>query len=140
MRESYFWKTVRDGVQHVHWSRIENIAGTGIPDLNGCYLGREVWLELKMFSGRQIQVRSSQLVWMTKRIQVGGRVLLMARTPNEIWLFEGHEVVSMAMDRAYSKPLPDGKGVALTPPRDRALAIFAKPFDWDAIRKLLFSK
>ncbi len=136
MKESYFWKTVRDGILHVHWSRIENIAGTGIPDLNGCYMGREVWVELKMFSGKQIQVRSSQLVWMTKRIQV----LLMARHPSEIWMFEGHDVVSMAMDRAISKSLPDGKGVAMTPPRERTLAIFPKPFDWDAIRKLLFSK
>jgi len=137
VKESYFWQTVKAHIPEVHWSRIENVAGSGIPDLNGCLNGKEVWIELKMFRGNRITLRSSQLVWMTKRLRVLGDVVVMARKDDEIWLINGRQVVEMTSDPVISKSTDD-KSVSMAPPVESALKVFHKPLDWEDIRRLLF--
>lgn len=54
----------------IHWQRIETgMTAAGVPDLNGCYNGQEVWIELKCVSAGQ-KIRSLtayQIGWMMKR-------------------------------------------------------------------------
>lgn len=139
MKESYFWQTVRSHIPEVHWSRIENVAGSGIPDLNGCYGGKELWVELKMFRGKQISLRNSQLVWTAKHLQAGGDVVLIARKDDEIWVFEGSVILMLSRDPDISRSVDD-KSVTMVPPPERALKIFHKPFHWEGLRHLLFGR
>ena len=46
--ESRLWKTLRDGLTDVHWTRIESWASPGVPDVNGCAEFGEFWIELKV--------------------------------------------------------------------------------------------
>jgi Holliday junction resolvase len=81
--------TARDGgiagllsarMPHVHWQSIETGGtGRGIPDLNACRDGREVWIELKRIDGWRINFRPEQVAWIERRTRVGGRVLVLAR-------------------------------------------------------------
>jgi len=74
----------------VHWQRIETGGtGRGIPDLNGCYAGVEVWIENKKVSGHKVHTMDPQQVaWLERRVRYGGRAFVAARKveTNEFWL------------------------------------------------------
>lgn len=67
-----------------HYQRIENsVGGNGLPDINICHDGGEIWIELKSKSGDVMdQLRPSQKVWMTQRVLAGGRVFVVNKSPN----------------------------------------------------------
>lgn len=96
----------------VHFQRIETMAGSGIPDVNGCAHGQELWLEGKVArycrlyshkspagigsvdrtkheDGLCFTVRRSQLAWMTKRRAAGGNCWFYIAIPkglaNRLW-------------------------------------------------------
>lgn len=62
----------------VHWQRIENSAGVGCPDLNGCWKGKELWFELKVGKDKE---RPSQNVWHLRRKEVGGYSYILHYNP-----------------------------------------------------------
>jgi hypothetical protein len=63
-----------------HWMRVENSGiGRGVPDMNGCYQGTEVWLELKATAGWVVQIEPWQAAWAERRARVGGRVFFVVR-------------------------------------------------------------
>jgi len=82
---------------HDHFSksmdvtRIENIAGSGMPDLNLCHIGFEVWLECKCLPPRLVLLRPEQYAWGVRRANHGGLVFVIDRPVNEpvffIWEF-----------------------------------------------------
>jgi hypothetical protein len=54
-KESLLWKQLRVNSTGIHWQRIESGAtASGIPDVNGCFEGREIWVELKVVRGNKI--------------------------------------------------------------------------------------
>jgi hypothetical protein len=65
------------------WQRIETWAGLGIPDVNGCKNGIEIWCELKQVNlprngiiklpSTKKSVKTQQ-GWMIRRARAGGRV------------------------------------------------------------------
>lgn len=55
----------------VHWQRIENKVGVGAPDLHGCWMGKDLWFELKIWGGAP--TRASQTVWHLRRKTNGGK-------------------------------------------------------------------
>jgi hypothetical protein len=83
--EANLWQRVRSGgliLRHkrhgVHLERIENSAGVGRPDVNGCIDGTIFDLELKAehrparaSTAIRPKVRPSQAVWMHERIAAG---------------------------------------------------------------------
>lgn len=78
MTESKFWQTLKKSLPG-HWQRIETMTGGGVPDVNGCVQGQEIWLELKILVGKTYpRWQSSQGVtplqhaWLTNRARVGG--------------------------------------------------------------------
>lgn len=139
MKEAALWQSLKAGIPEPHWSRVENVAGTGIPDVNGCLRGREIWLELKMFSGNQLRVRNSQLVWMRKRIEAGGSVALLARKADSLWVIDGPVLIALASDPSIARPA-DEKSVILKLPVNGPYSVFHKPFKWESIRSLLFGE
>jgi len=75
MRESSLWRQIKKNLPQVDWQRIES-GGTaqGIPDVNGCWNGREVWLELKV-EGNTLSKWQKQ--WAKRRRKAGGRVFVI---------------------------------------------------------------
>lgn len=74
-----------------HVVAIENNIGRGMPDLNICHDGKEVWVELKVFSIGRVLIRPEQYAWGMKRsVEHGGTVYIAALHPNDrihFWKF-----------------------------------------------------
>src|SRR5262252_105458 len=97
---------------HVHWVAIESgSTGGGIPDLNGCHKGIEVWIECKRAEGAKLNrcspIRPTQIGWAEERVLHGGRVLLAIRRHgpliDELWLF-AHTALRQFQDGAKFGP------------------------------------
>tara|TARA_A100001515_G_scaffold71781_2_gene57173 strand:+ start:1069 stop:1452 length:384 start_codon:yes stop_codon:yes gene_type:complete len=88
-KESLLWKQLRDSTQgKIHWQRIESgITASGIPDLNGCSQGKEVWIELKVVKGNQIGLRPMQKAWLYRRAEAGGNCFVLAKKDKTIKLY-----------------------------------------------------
>lgn len=57
-----------------HSQRIENTAGSGVPDINCCWRGVELWIECKMHDAL---LRPFQWAWINRRVAAGGRVFVL---------------------------------------------------------------
>jgi hypothetical protein len=57
--------------------RIENCAGSGMPDVNMCYEGFEIWVELKVLPLNMILLRPAQYAWGMRRGTAGGSVFIV---------------------------------------------------------------
>jgi len=101
--EGKFWSTLRQkmvlGV--VRLDRIENDVTFGIPDVNGCLDGEDVWIELKApkepaRASTPLMTRSgnhalleTQINWFRRQRQAGGIAFILVRTDKRIMLVEG---------------------------------------------------
>jgi|TARA_R100001163_G_scaffold16074_1_gene14497 Holliday junction resolvase len=88
-KEAQLWKLLRDNVPSVHWQRIETgMTGAGVPDVNGCLNGKEVWIELKYVVGRKLGLRPMQISWLASRTRHGGDCYVLARKDDciKLWL------------------------------------------------------
>ena len=61
--------------------RIETSTGSGVPDLNVCYEGKEVWVELK---ANNKLLRKEQHAWAMRRAHHYGRVFCLAKIGDKI--------------------------------------------------------
>ena len=88
-KEAQLWKLLRDNVPSVHWQRIETgMTGAGVPDVNGCLNGKEVWIELKYVVGRKLGLRPMQISWLASRTRHCGDCYVLARKNDciKLWL------------------------------------------------------
>lgn len=86
-RESSLWswlKKAEDRLLNLHISRIENTAGFGTPDVEGCFNGKAFWIELKSAarpSSPTTKIRPKfqpgQPNWHKKRHQAGGESFIL---------------------------------------------------------------
>lgn len=89
---------------HCHFQSIEDKYTSGIPDVNLCIKGTDVWLELKQIG--KFPVRSNtplktslnhltndQMNWILKRVKHGGKafVLLRIQQPRQWFLIAGKD-------------------------------------------------
>lgn len=87
--EHTFWNRIRDKMPG-HAVRIENTAGVGIPDVNVCCRGVEIWFELKVWTeGVGILLRKEQWAWMNRRRTVDGQVWVLC------WVEKSDMVIAM---------------------------------------------
>lgn len=75
--EQAFYQMIRPHLLG-HVQRIENTAGDGAPDLNICYGGKEMWVELKVAISGEVVLRKEQYAWMTRRHQNLGKCFVIA--------------------------------------------------------------
>jgi hypothetical protein len=62
------------------WQPIETAAiSPGVPDLNGCWEGREVWVEMKQTRGWAVKFQPMQPGLITRRVAHGGHVFIAVR-------------------------------------------------------------
>ncbi len=80
MKEStHVYDIIRRNLPEIHWQRIENVSGTGVPDVNGCSSGIEFWFEGKVAKDGSFIIRPDQIAWLTRRFNAGGRVFVVVR-------------------------------------------------------------
>lgn len=87
--EQQFYRYMRDKFPG-HVQRIENTVGVGMPDLNLCHNGREVWIELKVFVDDKVLLRKEQHAWMSTRAKNGGDCYVFALdvATQTIWVWQ----------------------------------------------------
>ena len=103
--EKKLWAVFKSNAsEDVHWQRIETGGtGRGIPDLNGCLHGREVWVELKFIkAGFKVGLSAMQCGWHLKRAAAGGRtgILVYKQQDNRLYIARGQhakEVVNLGL-------------------------------------------
>lgn len=139
MTEANFWQAFKSHYPEIHWSRIENVAGAGIPDAHGQLDGTGSWLEMKVYKGEQLHVRTSQVAWHAQHATHGGVSYFVCRKKDSILVYYGTTIVQLAHDPKYCKVVTP-KSVAIYPPAEAVLMEFKKPFDWKSLRQLLFGK
>jgi Holliday junction resolvase len=57
--------------------RIETSTGNGVPDVNCCKNGEELWLELKCLDTVEPILRPMQYAWMLRRVKAGGTCVII---------------------------------------------------------------
>lgn len=78
--------------------RIENVAGNGLPDLNICYNGIEIWVELKALNHNKVLLRPEQYAWAKRRANHGGSCYVLNYDPGNpivsvcIWAFPNIDI------------------------------------------------
>ena len=92
-KEASLWGLVKDHMpKEIHSQRIETGGtGKGVPDVNYCHEGKEVWIELKSIDGLKSELSPFQMAWLFNRSKVGGNCFVLIRKNNskekEIKLF-----------------------------------------------------
>lgn len=102
-------------IQHitgVHWQAIETGGtGRGVPDLNGCKIGKEIWIECKQTEHWSVVIRPEQVGWIERRTRVGGVCFVAVRRAlDELWLLAPSSARTLATPRSGLKQL-DGKQI-----------------------------
>jgi hypothetical protein len=121
--EYKLFQLLKNNLKNTHFTRIESHTELGIPDVNACHNGQEVWLELKANSRKDLGLSKYQVVWMKKRIKHGGNVWIMNRP-----------LLQRAL-KIYSGSIVREPITSDTEP----LATFNEPIDWIALKDLLFT-
>jgi Holliday junction resolvase len=99
-----------------HWQAIETGGtGKGVPDLNGCRGGVDVWIEMKRARHWTVpEMKPEQVGWIERRERNGGRVFVaVRRAHDELWLLKpgaarlliGGTRLDLLPRRPYPRPL-----------------------------------
>lgn len=90
LTQAAIWKAMRAHMPNVHWTRIETTTGNGVPDLEGCFRGVAVWIEIKSVSASgALYLTPGQCAWHTARAKAGGRNYILAANHTTLWLWQG---------------------------------------------------
>lgn len=107
MRESRFWALIKDKLPG-HVERVENAIAKGTPDVNLCFEGREIWLELKVLDDKgrlhKDDPRPEQLIWHMKRQTFGGSCFVLGRNEKVLKIFQVQRDRSLFELWTCSKP------------------------------------
>ena len=135
------WSHIQKYLHHpIDHQRIETGGtGRGIPDLNSCRFGIEVWIELKETDAWAVTFQPGQIGWAEKRTRAGGRVFLLTRRKttggprkgppvDELWLHAAMDIRYVAMNGLKDGPPPLLKSVG-----------GPSSWDWKGVEELLFT-
>jgi hypothetical protein len=80
MSDGELRKAFRKHLPAVHWSSIETgLTEPGVPDLNGCFMDVDFWVENKKTNGWAVGVRPDQVGWHLRHSKEGGRTFFAVR-------------------------------------------------------------
>ena len=74
------WQRIKKHITKPHLIRVESNTINGIPDINGCWSGKEFWIELKSDKVGYPKLSKWQISWINKRIKHGGVVIICNET------------------------------------------------------------
>ena len=99
--EKNLWNRLKTKLpKGTHKTRVENRAGTGVPDVHLCVAKTAFWVELKCTKGDTVSIRPSQIAWNMQYSAAGGiSFFLVSRVkPPCLFLFDGGEALRLATD------------------------------------------
>ncbi|HIG58743.1 MAG TPA: hypothetical protein EYQ21_05035 [Flavobacteriales bacterium] len=136
MNEKGFTLSIRNAIaKKGHWTRVENCAGIGMPDINFFYNKRDIWIEVKVAKGQRVIFEASQITWFTRRQIFKGDYLVFVRKNNTMWIARASSILDKVMwPNAGGKPW-----VELNVLQSNASVIQHKPIDWDIVMDFLKS-
>ena len=115
------WQRIKKNITEPHFIRVESNTINGIPDINGCWSGKEFWIELKSDKVGYPKLSKWQISWINKRIKHGGIVIICNET-----LFEK----KLKLYRPLS---------AITDPRLlKPRCSFSFPVRWPAVQRAIW--
>ena len=97
--EKNLWNRLKTKLpKGTHKTRVENRAGTGVPDVHLCVAKTAFWVELKCTKGDTVSIRPSQIAWNMQYSAAGGiSFFLVSRLkPPCLFLFDGGEALRLA--------------------------------------------
>ncbi len=97
--ESKFWKSIKENMPGIFFTRLESWATPGVPDVYGCKDGIMFFLELKTSTNVKKMVLSPfQKSWHFSHAKQGGRSFILHQTlsPRLICVFPSSIAVSIA--------------------------------------------
>ena len=128
MRCALFSKSKHLGI---HWESIESPeTSPGTPDVEGCFGGETVRIELKCCKGNKVRFNPTQPSWHIRRAQAGGRSWILSFRagtkirPDRMYLWPSSDVL-LVDSRGYSAP---------------AMHVWEEPFDWEKIAVIIFTE
>lgn len=101
--EEDVWRDLRKILPKGHWTRVENpICDPGTPDVNFCLpaghpspfsASIEGWIELKYTESLPLEhpVLATQKIWIRKRLEAGGNVLIAVAVKKTLYFVHGRE-------------------------------------------------
>ena len=138
MKEKVFSSLLRIKLKNKgHWTRVENIAGVGIPDINFFYKGKDIWIETKVAKGQRVIFEASQVTWYKQRYKYGGDYLIFVRKDDWIWIAKASTIFSspgLLWSGACTKPY-----MVLSLFEDLSIFKDKKPVNWEGIYDILKS-
>jgi len=103
--EKKFLESLRAHIPRAHWQRIESWqVAPGVPDLNGCQDGQEVWIEAKIVKGKKVNVTPLQVNWLETRARHGGKVYIVALYRDRLIAVWGGEFARKVADEGIDAP------------------------------------
>ena len=126
MKESNLWNNLRDKLDDVLWQRIETGGtGRGIADVFGVYDSNSCCVELKVTTTNAVKLRPEQISWLVKFGRAGVATYILVGTDKRtLHLFSGLDAREVR-DQGLKHP---------------SLLELSAPYDWNALRNILFSK
>jgi len=114
--ESRLWKTIEKNLKRYGiFTRIENSAGVGTPDVYACVRGVSAWIELKQVDGLKVGMRPEQIDFLERLSFHGGYGYVLARKNQSIRIWEGGQAGHIAKRGGWHGAVPIGEWV---PPYD----------------------
>lgn len=86
--KTHVYEPLKRNLPEIDWQRIENVVGTGVPDINGCANGIEFWIEAKIGTSGAFEIRPAQIAWLTRRYNRGGRVFVAVRERDTLSIYK----------------------------------------------------
>lgn len=128
-------KLFTERIKGVHWQAIETGGtGRGVPDLNGCFEGRDIWIEMKKADHWAVGIWPEQVAWIERRTRAGGLCrIAVRRDGDELWLLRPEAARIIATPRQSLRDVPAGYKIGVWPGGPRA-------WPWDDIALKLFSQ
>ena len=106
--ESNLWKYLKQNTPSIRWTRIENVAVQGTPDLLGYNnKGHFFTVELKVAKHNNIRVSPHQISFHFKHPS-NSFILVKATAPSCLKLYEGRQIQSLVARGSKLEPLAIG--------------------------------
>lgn len=140
MAESTDYKTFKKNVPQPgdRLDRIENVVVTGMPDINMCIGGVEVWIEQKSpkepvrrttpLFGSNHKVSQEQANWMLRQRKAGGRCYFLISTDKR-WILVGGFLADQINSMTVDELMEQAAWATTKPVRDKEA--------WKALRETL---
>ena len=119
--ETKLWLKLKENIPSIQWTRFENWAVPGVPDVHGIEEGIDIFVELKITKNNSINLSPFQISWNYKHSLKGGRSFIMAEHIGltALYIFPSSIVHSVA-----------AKGL-------KAEYIYKSPGTWQQVREIL---